>query len=119
MSYDSTDATNDFYDNASTYPLAHPEGMTIAWEIQEKTKQQLNNLSKSSVIIKSTRLKRKSDSLIGAYRYSGYSLYDILNSVAIDKANKRKMVYSQTIQTGIFAISEPYGYRASFHIQKL
>ena len=88
VSYDSTDATNDFYDNARTYSLPHPEGMVIEGEIQGNTTQRFSKLPKRSVIIKSTLLNRKTDSFIGAYQYSGYSLYDILNSVIIDKANK-------------------------------
>ena len=88
--FDTTDATNAFYDNAKTYQLKHQKKIIIDGEVEENTKQKFNEFHERSVIVKETVLNSKKDSFVGAYKYTGYSLYDILNEVNIDKKNKEE-----------------------------
>lgn len=88
-SWDSTDRTNDFYDDAETVNLPGPTEIEIAGEIGEPVKIDLKKLRKHSVIVKETILKNETDSFVGAYRYEGVSLYDILNEVVLKKANEK------------------------------
>jgi hypothetical protein len=89
-SFDSTDRTNDFYDDAETVPLSGPMQIAIEGEIEKSMNIDLTTLKKHSVIVKETILKSESDSFVGAYRYDGYSLYDILNEVVLKKANEKE-----------------------------
>lgn len=87
---DTSDATNDFYDNAPTYQLKHQKKIIVDGEVKESTKQKFQHFQKRSVIVKETLLNSKKDSFVGAYKYKGYSLYDILNEINIDKKNKEE-----------------------------
>jgi len=88
--FDTSDATNDFYDNAPTYQLKHQKKIIVDGEIKGTTKQKFRDFQKRSVIVKETLLNSKRDSFVGAYKYKGYSLYDILNEINIDKKNKKE-----------------------------
>jgi len=79
--------TNDFYDDAETIPLAF-SSVRIEGEIAELTVPDLNSLPLRSVIVKETLLSDKGDKFVGAYRYDGYSLYDLLNSIVLKKKNE-------------------------------
>jgi hypothetical protein len=84
---DSTDMTNNFYDNTETYPLIVNE-LTIDGEISNPGKVDFSKLPVHSVVVKEALLDSTgSDKFIGAYRYDGYSLFDILNDRKIVKAN--------------------------------
>jgi len=85
---DTTDATNDFYDNAQTKALETSHSIEVKGEVKQPGKVDFHELPLRSVIVKETLLNSQSDSFVGAYQYHGYSLYDILNHVEIDKANK-------------------------------
>jgi hypothetical protein len=79
--------TNNFYDNSETYSLP-VNGLTIEGEIANPGKADFSDLPLHSVIVKETL----SDSagggnFIGAYRYDGYSLFDILNDRILRKSN--------------------------------
>jgi len=89
-SADTTDATNDFYDNAPTRRLDPAGEITIEGEVAEAGKFAFHHLPLRSLVVKETRLEEGEEKFVGAYRYQGYSLYDILNEVKIDKANKEK-----------------------------
>jgi len=79
--------TNNFYDNTETYPLAVKE-LTIGGEIANPGRVDLSGLPVRSVIVKETLLDSTgADRFTGAYRYDGYSLFDILDSRRPDKAN--------------------------------
>ena len=88
LKVDTTDQTNDFYDNAKSYPLENTGKIKVAGEIMENTEVDFSSMPMRSVIVKETLLTNKEDSFVGAYQYHGYSLYDILNHVQVDKANK-------------------------------
>jgi hypothetical protein len=84
---DSLDMTNNFYDNTETFALPVKD-LTIEGEIANPGKVDFSALQKHSVIVKETLLDTQgSDRFVGAYRYDGYSLFDILNDRIIKKAN--------------------------------
>lgn len=87
---DSTEMTNNFYDNAETYPLPVKQ-LTIEGEISNPGVVDFKTLPKRSVIVKETLLDSSgSDRFVGAYRYDGYSLFDILEKRILDKANSQE-----------------------------
>lgn len=80
--------TNDFYDNDSTYNLGVPK-LEIAGEVANPATIDLSKLPLRSEIVKEATLNEKGDTVfIGAYRYDGYSLYDILNNTILKKKNE-------------------------------
>jgi hypothetical protein len=82
--------TNNFYDNVETYPL-HPADLYIDGEIANPGKVDFSGLSLHSVIVKETLLDSAGkDKFVGAYRYDGYSLFDILNKSVLQKANAKE-----------------------------
>jgi len=84
---DAGDRNNDFYDNTETYSLAGGE-IEVTGEIENPGKVDLSKLQKHSVIVKETSLKEDgSDIFTGAYRYDGFSLFDILKNRIIKKKN--------------------------------
>jgi hypothetical protein len=83
---DKSDRNNNFYDNEETYVLPLHE-LVIAGEIENPGKVEFSKLSKHSVIVKEALLTNDTGNrFIGAYRYDGYSLFDIL----IDRILKKK-----------------------------
>ena len=79
--------TNNFYDNTPTYQLPHME-LTVEGEIANPGNVDFQVLKKHSVIVKETLLDTAgSDKFVGAYRYDGYSLFDILEKRILKKAN--------------------------------
>ncbi len=81
-------ATNNFYDNEAvkTLPLAT---LSIDGEIANPGLVDFTKLPKRSVIVKEASLNVDgTNKFIGAYRYDGYSLFDILNSIKLQKKNK-------------------------------
>lgn len=83
---DTADLTNDFYDNAETYKLKTLD-IEVTGEIKNPGKVDFSKLPLRSIIVKETVLDNDGDKFVGAYRYDGYSLYDILNERHLDKKN--------------------------------
>jgi hypothetical protein len=84
---DSTDMTNNFYDNTPTYMLPLT-GITVEGDIDNPGNVDLSALPIHSVIVKETLLdSSENDRFTGAFRYDGYSLFDILDKKIIKKAN--------------------------------
>ena len=84
---DSTDMTNNFYDNTETYNLPVKE-LFVDGEIANPGKVDFSSLPKHSVIVKETLLDSAGgDRFTGAFRYDGYSLFDILEKRIIRKSN--------------------------------
>lgn len=73
---DTTVHTNDFYDNEITYVLGVPS-IEISGETAHPETTDLNRLPLRSVIVKETILGSQGEEFVGAYRYDGYSLYDM------------------------------------------
>jgi hypothetical protein len=87
---DTADMTNNFYDNVETYPL-QPADLYIDGEIANPGKVDFSVLPVHSVIVKETLLDSAGgDKFVGAYRYDGYSLFDILNKSVLQKANAKE-----------------------------
>lgn len=84
---DSTDMTNNFYDNTPMLQLPM-KPITVDGEIENPGPINLADLPLRSVIVKETLLDSAgNDKFTGAFRYDGYSLFDILNNRKIKKAN--------------------------------
>jgi hypothetical protein len=87
---DTSEMTNNFYDNAETYPLPVKD-LIIEGEIANPGKVDFKMLRKHSVIVKEALLDSSgSDRFSGAYRYDGYSLFDILDERILRKANSEE-----------------------------
>jgi len=90
LSIDSAEVTNDFYDNTETFNLPLPE-LTVGGEIANPGKVDFSSLTRHSVIVKETLLDPEGgDRFVGAYRYDGYSLFDILKNVKVQKSNEQE-----------------------------
>jgi hypothetical protein len=84
---DSADLTNNFYDNVETVPLPLTE-VLIEGEISNPGIVDFTKLAKHSVIVKEALLDDSGgNKFVGAYRYDGYSLFDILDQSIIKKSN--------------------------------
>ncbi|MFZ4401777.1 MAG: hypothetical protein ACOYO1_17240 [Bacteroidales bacterium] len=83
---DTIDATNNFYDNVESYRLV-ANGIEVAGEVENPSYVDFAKLKKHSVIVKETLLNGDKDKFVGAYRYDGYSLFDILNTFKLKKKN--------------------------------
>ena len=86
---DTIDATNDFYDNAESHAL-NVQSISIEGEIENPGIVDFSNLPLRSIIVKETLLSDDGDKFVGAYRYDGYALYDILNQIKLNKKNKEE-----------------------------
>lgn len=87
VSRDKADKNNDFYDNEDTYILMKKE-LSVEGEIQNPGKVDFTKLTKRSVIVKEALLNKDSgNQFVGAYRYDGYSLFDILKDRVLKKNN--------------------------------
>ena len=81
---------NNFYDDTETISLKGGE-IEIAGEVENPGFVDLNSLTKHSVIVKEALLDGDGkDVFIGAYRYDGYSLFDILTNRLVNKKNKEE-----------------------------
>ncbi len=90
LSIDSAEVTNDFYDNTETFSLTLPE-LTVGGEIANPGRVDFSSLSRHSVIVKETLLDPEGgDRFVGAYRYDGYSLFDILKNIKVQKSNAQE-----------------------------
>lgn len=77
--------TNNFYHNTETIPLKMRD-LTVEGEIENTGKVDFESLPVHSVIVKEALLEGPGgDRFVGAYRYDGFSLFDILDSAIIRK----------------------------------
>jgi hypothetical protein len=84
---DSSEMTNNFYDNVETFPLPVKQ-LVIEGEISNPGVVDFAGLPVHSVIVKEALLDSAGgDRFVGAYRYDGYSLFDILDKRILNKAN--------------------------------
>ncbi|MFP4470970.1 MAG: hypothetical protein ACLFPE_09810 [Bacteroidales bacterium] len=84
---DSTERTNNFYDNEEVFRLKQFP-LEVTGEIENPGSVDLASLPLRTIIVKEAELDGEGNKFIGAYRYNGYSLFDILNNRLLDKANK-------------------------------
>jgi hypothetical protein len=87
QSIDTSDMTNNFYDNTETISLQVKE-LLIEGEVANPGPVDFTKLGTHSVLVKETLLDGSGgDKFVGAYRYDGYSLFDILNNSVLKKSN--------------------------------
>ena len=87
--------TNNFYDKADTYSLPMKE-LVVEGEIADPGRVDFADLPKRSVIVKEALPEADgSNRFTGAFRYDGYSLFDIIDKRVIKKANEAE--YSSII----------------------
>jgi len=84
----SQDITNDFYDDAETFSLKGATTIQVTGEIGNPGEIDIIKLQPRSLIIKEALADGDSNRFIGAYRYDGYSLCDILNHIILKKKNE-------------------------------
>jgi hypothetical protein len=84
----SQDATNDFYDDAETFSLKGSTTIQVAGEIGNPGEIDITKLPQRSLIIKEALAQGDTNHFIGAYRFDGYSLCDILNTIILKKKNE-------------------------------
>jgi beta-aspartyl-peptidase (threonine type) len=80
--------TNDFYDDAPTSTLKGSRKILVTGEVQKEMTIDISRLPKHSITVKETTLVDGTAVFEGAYRYDGYSLYDILDRVVLKKKNE-------------------------------
>ncbi|MHC1733724.1 MAG: isoaspartyl peptidase/L-asparaginase family protein [Bacteroidales bacterium] len=80
--------TNDFYDDAPTVKLKGNTKIFVTGEIEKDVTVDITRLPKHSITVKETTLSDGAVGFTGAYRYDGYSLYDILDRVVLKKKNE-------------------------------
>ncbi|NCA85595.1 MAG: hypothetical protein EOM83_08475 [Clostridia bacterium] len=84
---DTTDATNNFYDNEDLHAL-QTNTVEISGEIANPGTIDFSTLPKRSIIVKEALPSDTGNSFVGAFRYDGYSLFDIINAHYPQKANQ-------------------------------
>jgi hypothetical protein len=81
---------NNFYDDGEAVKLSGPHRIEVTGEVVTSGYVDFSTLTERSVIVKEAGLDGESNTFIGAYRYDGYSLFDILNLFLPEKANKQE-----------------------------
>lgn len=90
QNFDTAGINNNFYDDAQTFMLPVTE-LFIAGEIADPGKVDFTGLPVHSVIVKETLSDSSGgDRFVGAYRYDGYSLFDILDKRIVKKTNSNE-----------------------------
>ncbi|HBB91696.1 MAG: hypothetical protein A2X22_14235 [Bacteroidetes bacterium GWF2_49_14] len=114
---DSTDQTHDFYDNVHAFSLNGTTVVEISGEVAGILQVDLSDLPRRSVIVKETDIEEGKVVFVGAYRYDGVSLYDILNRVQVHKKNLEEfkpiidqyvVVYGASGDSVVFSWGEIY-----------
>ena len=97
--------TNDLFDDTPAVPLNHPEAVLVGGEVGRETSVVLASLPLRSVAAKEA--VRGDDGrvvFLGAYRYDGYSLADILDRITVEKKNSGE--YSRIIDVYVEVANE-------------
>jgi len=83
-----TAQTNDFYDDEPTNQLKGSRKILVTGEVVKEMTVDITKLPRHSIAVKETTLTDGITGFTGAYRYDGYSLYDILDRVVLKKKNE-------------------------------
>ena len=97
--------TNDIFDDGPTVPLNPPEAVLVGGEVGRETSVVLASLPLRSMAAKEA--VRGDDGrlvFLGAYRYDGYSLADILDRITVEKKNSGE--YSRIIDVYVEVANE-------------
>lgn len=87
MMLPATGQTNDFYDDEPTMQLKGTKKILVTGEVLKDMTIDITRLPKHSITVKETCLNDGNVGFTGAYRYDGYSVYDILNRIVLKKKN--------------------------------
>lgn len=79
--------TNDFFDNTPSRRLPGALKVEVTGEVANPGVIDLERLPLRSVIVREARREKGEVVFVGAYRYEGYSLLDILNDRVVAKKN--------------------------------
>ncbi len=83
------DDDNNFYNNEQTFPLSGTKIIEIVGEVKAPLKIDLAKLPTREVLVREAiPITGDSVAFIGAYRYDGISLFDILSTAQIEKKNE-------------------------------
>ena len=80
-------ATNDFFDNTPGKKLPGALKIEVAGEVANPGTVDLERLPLRTLIVREARLEKDGVAFVGAYRYEGYSLLDILNDRVVAKTH--------------------------------
>ena len=80
--------TNDFYDDTETFNLTGVKSILVTGEIENPGETDITRFPLRSLIVKEALADGDQNRFTGAYRYDGYSLYDILDQVILKKKNE-------------------------------
>jgi len=83
---DTLGRNNDFYDDLALTDLPGPRTITIAGETADTGVLDLSSLTLRTVIRRDALLEGDATRFVGAYRYDGYSLFDVLRTIVPEKA---------------------------------
>jgi len=117
MTVPASGQTNDFYDDAPTVQLKGSKKILVTGEIEKDVTVDLTRLPKHSLTVKETTLNEGNVGFTGAYRYDGYSVYDILDKVVLKKKNEAEFppiidlyveITNDRGETAIFSWGEIY-----------
>ena len=123
MTLPATGQTNDFYDDAPTMQLKGAKKILITGEIEKDMTIDLSRQKKHTITVKETTITGGNVGFTGAYRYDGYSLYDILDRVVLKKKNEAEFnpiidlyveVTNDRGETAVFSWGEIY-YPVNMH----
>lgn len=78
-------ATNDFFDNTPSKKLPGALKIEVSGEVANSGTVDLESLPLRTVIAREALLEKDGAAFVGAYRYEGYSLQDILNDRAVSR----------------------------------
>jgi beta-aspartyl-peptidase (threonine type) len=123
MTLPATGQTNDFYDDAPTMQLKGSRKILVTGEIEKDITVDLARLPRHTITVKETTLTDGRVSFTGAYRYDGYSVYDILDRVVLKKKNEAEFppiidlyveITNDRGETAVFSWGEIY-YPVNIH----
>jgi hypothetical protein len=82
--------TNDFYEGVATVSLPGPTSIVVDGEVANPGPIAMASVPPRSVIVKQTVLRDGQPAFVGAYRFDGYALDDLLNLVVVRKRNEEQ-----------------------------
>ncbi len=92
QTWDKTDFTNDFYDNAQQFDLKGAQSINVMGEISNPFILKLGDFPTHSIMVKETDFNDDEISFHGSYTYEGVSLYDLLNEMHLAKKNEKEFL---------------------------
>lgn len=89
LDYDTENKTNSFFDNAEVINLPVSE-IEVTGEVVNSGRVDVSKLPLREIIVKEIISENGVDNFIGAYRYVGYSLADVISPFMINKNNAKE-----------------------------